>query len=213
MTLEPFPGIGLGLVVAWIVIVAVPRGVIQYRRTGAPAMRATDPRGTPQWWSRVVSSIGLLLAVAASVAEILGMPSIAILDQPVLTVLGFVLYATGIAVTLVSQAAMGNAWRGDVDADFRADLVTGGPFRIVRNPILAGTAITATGLMLVVPNVLSLAMLACVLLSIQIQVRLVEEPYLLRVHGDAYRRYAARTGRFVPGLGRLRPVRDATPAR
>jgi protein-S-isoprenylcysteine O-methyltransferase Ste14 len=56
-------------------------------------------------------------------------------------------------------------------------------------------------------------MLACVLLSIQIQVRLVEEPYLLRVHGDAYRRYAARTGRFVPGLGRLRPVRDATPAR
>jgi protein-S-isoprenylcysteine O-methyltransferase Ste14 len=25
----------------------------------------------------------------------------------------------------------------------------------------------------------------------------------MRVHGDAYRTYAARTGRFVPGVGRL----------
>jgi protein-S-isoprenylcysteine O-methyltransferase Ste14 len=43
----------------------------------------------------------------------------------------------------------------------------------------------------------------CFAISIQIQVRLVEEPSLLRVHGEDYRRYAARTGRFVPGIGRL----------
>jgi protein-S-isoprenylcysteine O-methyltransferase Ste14 len=47
-------------------------------------------------------------------------------------------------------------------------------------------------------------MLIAVAASVQVQVRLVEEPYLLRVHGDAYRAYAARTGRFVPGVGRLR---------
>ena len=33
---------------------------------------------------------------------------------------------------------------------------------------------------------------------------LVEEPYLLRMHGAAYRGYAEGTGRFVPGIGRLR---------
>jgi protein-S-isoprenylcysteine O-methyltransferase Ste14 len=46
--------------------------------------------------------------------------------------------------------------------------------------------------------------------STEAQVRLVEEPYLLGVHGDAYRAYAARVGRFSPGLGhRLRdPGRD-----
>ena len=41
------------------------------------------------------------------------------------------------------------------------------------------------------------------MIALEIQVRLVEEPYLLRQHGDAYRNYAARVGRFVPGLGRL----------
>jgi protein-S-isoprenylcysteine O-methyltransferase Ste14 len=34
-------------------------------------------------------------------------------------------------------------------------------------------------------------------------VRLVEEPYLERVHGEAYRAYAERTGRFVPRIGRV----------
>lgn len=58
------------------------------------------------------------------------------------------------------------------------------------------------GLALLVPNVLALAMLVAFLASLQIQVRLVEEPYLRRVHGDAYQRYAARTGRFLPGIGR-----------
>ena len=45
--------------------------------------------------------------------------------------------------------------------------------------------------------------------GIQLQVRLVEEPYLSRVHGVRYQAYAARAGRFLPGLGRLthRPAR------
>lgn len=42
------------------------------------------------------------------------------------------------------------------------------------------------------------------LLAIEIQVRWAEEPYLQRVHGSEWREYAARTGRFVPGLGRVR---------
>ena len=34
-------------------------------------------------------------------------------------------------------------------------------------------------------------------------VRGVEEPYLLGTHDGTYRTYAARVGRFVPGLGRI----------
>jgi protein-S-isoprenylcysteine O-methyltransferase Ste14 len=37
----------------------------------------------------------------------------------------------------------------------------------------------------------------------QVQVRLDEEPYLLRSHGRAYQVYAATTGRFLPCVGWL----------
>lgn len=71
------------------------------------------------------------------------------------------------------------------------------------NPVLTCTAVTALGLALVVPNVLAVLMLAGFVVAWEIQVRLVEEPYLARIHGDDYKRYAARTGRFLPGIGRL----------
>ena len=119
-------------------------------------------------------------------------------------ILGVVLVVVGIVLTLSAQVTMGASWRGDVDPDARTELVTTGPFAVVRNPIFTGTAMTAIGLALMVPNVFAVAMLVAFATAWEIQVRLVEEPYLLRVHGDAYRRYAARTGRFVPWVGRLR---------
>ena len=59
------------------------------------------------------------------------------------------------------------------------------------------------GLALAAPNVLSVLALVALLIALELQVRLVEEPYLTRVHGTSYRDYASRTGRFVPGWGRL----------
>ena len=57
--------------------------------------------------------------------------------------------------------------------------------------------------MLLAPNLLAVVSFVALLIALEIQVRAVEEPYLLRTHGDAYRRYAAATGRFLPGIGRL----------
>jgi protein-S-isoprenylcysteine O-methyltransferase Ste14 len=124
-------------------------------------------------------------------------------DQAVAHVVGVALVVSGIALTLVAQVAMGASWRPDVDDDARTALVTTGPYRVVRNPIFCGTAATVIGLALMVPNVLAAAMLVAFVTALQVQVRLVEEPYLLRVHGDVYRRYAMRTGRFLPWVGRL----------
>ncbi|MGH3579571.1 MAG: hypothetical protein ACRDU0_18715, partial [Mycobacterium sp.] len=50
---------------------------------------------------------------------------------------------------------------------------------------------------------------ALVFCALEIQARWVEEPVLARVHGAAYGDYAARTGRFVPVIGRVRDVRVA----
>jgi protein-S-isoprenylcysteine O-methyltransferase Ste14 len=50
----------------------------------------------------------------------------------------------------------------------------------------------------------ALALPVATVATYQIQVRLVEEPYLERIHGEAYRTYTERTGRVVPFVGRIR---------
>ena len=62
--------------------------------------------------------------------------------------------------------------------------------------------ITAGGLAALLPNLLSVAAFASLLLAVELQVRFIEEPYLRRAHGDAYASYCRRVGRFVPGIGR-----------
>jgi protein-S-isoprenylcysteine O-methyltransferase Ste14 len=198
--------LALVLTAAWLLLVAGLRTLIQIRRTGAPAPpRFRDRPGAPQWWARLLSTLGFAGAVAAPLAELAGLDPISILNRTPVRVGGVVLVVLGIAATLVAQLAMGGSWRPDVDPDARTALVTGGPFRLVRNPIFTATAATAAGLALLVPNLLAAAMLVVFVTALQIQVRLVEEPYLHRVHGTAYAQYAARTGRFLPWIGRHHP--------
>jgi protein-S-isoprenylcysteine O-methyltransferase Ste14 len=197
--------LALILTVGWIVIVAGLRGMIQVRRTGGIGLYRGDRPGSPQWWSRRISSVGAALAVGAPLAELGGLAPIPPLDAPALRIAGLGPFLLGVAGTVIAQMAMGESWRGDVDPDARTPLVTTGPFRLVRNPILTATAVTLTGLAMMVPNVIALVMLVLSVAAMQLQVRLVEEPYLRRVHGDAYQAYATRTGRFLPGIGRLGP--------
>jgi protein-S-isoprenylcysteine O-methyltransferase Ste14 len=57
------------------------------------------------------------------------------------------------------------------------------------------------GSALVTPNVLAIIGFALLVATIELQVRVVEEPYLLTVHGDTYRGYLTHVGRFAPGVG------------
>jgi protein-S-isoprenylcysteine O-methyltransferase Ste14 len=199
--------LALGLLVLWLMIVAGVRGYLQVRQTGEVGLAFRDATGSAQWWSRVVSSVGVVFAFAAPIGELGGLPALSWLDTGIVDAIGVAVVFAGIGATVAAQWAMGGSWRGDVDPDVRTPLVTTGPFRLVRNPILTATVVTAVGIALIVPNILAAVMLALFVLSLQIQVRLVEEPYLLRVHGDAYRRYGQATGRFVPWLGRFRRQR------
>lgn len=54
------------------------------------------------------------------------------------------------------------------------------------------------------PNVVAVVAVVLLFAALQIQTRLVEDPYLSQVHGSAYREYAARVGRFLPLVGGLR---------
>lgn len=176
---------------------------LHLRAGGNGPVRFADRPGTPQWWGRVIGTLGFLLLLLAPIAELAGLPPVVVLAQPV-RLAGLVVALAGVAGILVGQAAMGSSWRGDVDPEARTALVTSGPFRWVRNPIFTASSVASLGVRIMVPNVVALGMLIAIIAAYQIQVRLAEEPFLERVHGEAYRAYAARTGRFVPWLGRAR---------
>lgn len=121
---------------------------------------------------------------------------------------GWCMVAAGFVVVVLAQTQMGIAWRLGIDAEPTA-LVTRGLFAIVRNPIYAGVMLILGGLLLVSPAWVLIAIIAPAVLLINVQVRR-EEHHLRRLHGRAFDAWAARTGRFVPGLGRARTATRST---
>ena len=183
----------------------------QWRRTGDSGLRLQAQPGTIQWWSKLAFIAGLAAGLAAPIAGLAGADPIAGLDNAYIHVLGVIAAVVGIAATLGAQWQMGASWRIGVDPSERTGLVSHGVFATVRNPIFTAMTITAFGLSAMVGNVIAVIGFAALVGALQVQVRLVEEPYLRASHGQAYDSYAAHAGRFVPGIGRLKP-RIATDA-
>ncbi len=121
-----------------------------------------------------------------------------------LAIVGLVVAIAGFVGVFAAQTGMGTSWRIGVEETARTDLVVDGLFAVVRNPIFTAMVTVQAGLTLMVPTWLSGAAVACLIVAVELQVRLIEEPYLLQIHGTAYRDYATATGRFLPGIGRLR---------
>ncbi|MFC7842763.1 methyltransferase family protein [Streptomyces sp. NPDC057382] len=188
----------------WLLSAFGARAVIQRRRTGDSGFRGlSGTPGSASWWAGVLFVVALLGAVAAPAATLGGLP-VLISDAPALHGAGTAIAMLGIGATLIAQRAMGASWRVGVDPAERTALVRKGLFTYVRNPIFTAMAITGLGLTLMVPNVLALAALVALIIAVELQVRVVEEPYLKTVHAPDYLDYAATAGRFVPGVGRMR---------
>lgn len=197
--------LALALYFVYLLLAFGVRMLIQLRRTGSTGFHGVGGRpGSPEWIAGVGFTVALLVGAAAPVLALLDVVEpIAALDVAAVHIAGFVLAVAGIGATFYAQVAMGSSWRIGVDPVERTELVTSGPFSLVRNPIFSAMLPTALGLTMLVPSWVSLLGLAGLVLALELQVRVVEEPHLLRAHGGAYAGYAARVGRFVPGVGRL----------
>lgn len=201
------PRLAFALFVLWFVSLFGLRSVVQWRRTGSTGWRGFRGRvGSLPWLAGTSVSLGVLLALLAPLGALSGWPGGAVVfSEPAIHLFGAGLAVAGTVGALASQLAMGDSWRVGVDASETTELVTGGLFSWVRNPVFSFMGISLVGLALMVPN--ALAGLACLLtaVGIQVQVRVVEEPYLERTHGEAYARYRRSVGRFLPRPGRPLP--------
>ncbi|RYZ39361.1 MAG: isoprenylcysteine carboxylmethyltransferase family protein [Myxococcaceae bacterium] len=173
------------------------------RRTGRPALvlhRSGPPLqrvigvGMALFMSAIVLWSGAHLALGEQALGLWRVPAL-------LRWSGWALVAMGFVFTVRAQFEMGTSWRIGIDSD-RTELVTQGLFGFVRNPIFSGMLTVVTGVVLATPSAWTVMGWLDYVLLVSLQVRL-EEDHLLRLHGQAYARYAERVGRFLPGVGRL----------
>jgi protein-S-isoprenylcysteine O-methyltransferase Ste14 len=182
------------------------RSWLQYRRTGSTGFRGTSGRiGSTEWTAGVGFVVALMVAVSAAILQRANViQPIRILTAVWIQVTGIAVAVIGIAATVYAQLEMGDSWRIGVDEQETTTLVHTGVFGRVRNPIYTAMFAFDLGVALVTPNLVACAGFILLVATIELQVRRVEEPHLLRTHGDAYRAYTARVGRFIPGVGLIR---------
>lgn len=199
-------GIALATMVAFLVVAFGLRAVLHRRRTGTTGFHGVSGRpGSAEWWGGISFVLALVLGLVAPAAQLSGaVAPLAWLSSPVVTIAGGALALAGVVLTLAAQHAMGSSWRIGVAAGEATELVTSGPFTLVRNPVFTAMITAAAGLVLLAPNFVALVGLVLLVLAVQLQVRLVEEPHLRATQGQGYLAYAERVGRFLPGVGRLR---------
>ena len=195
------PCLALALLVIFYAVAFGLRTWQHLRATGSTGFRGLSGRpGSLEWLGGALFGAGIVLSLAAALGEAAGWliplwePGVATVVLGTMTTLG------GIAATYLAQLSMGDAWRIGVREEERTRFVTEGPFAVVRNPIFSCMLVAAAGIVVLLPNSLSIASLVCLLSAVELQVRFVEEPYLLRAHGQRYRDYMSRVGRFVPWL-------------
>lgn len=192
--------LALSLAVLYAVALFGVGEVAQRRRTGVAGwVRSAN---SPEHVANILVFAAWLLAmlgpalVLAGVAEPWFSGSAAVAA-------GIVVSCASLAGAVLAQQTMGSAWRAGIDPAHPSGLVTRGVFALVRNPVYTTMIGLAIGVWLLAPTAAgALAVVVCVA-GLEIQTRAVEEPYLRQLHGEAYARYAAETGRFLPAIGRL----------
>jgi protein-S-isoprenylcysteine O-methyltransferase Ste14 len=115
---------------------------------------------------------------------------------------GALLMAAGVILLVTGQLHLGASWRIGIEAGAKPGLVTDGLYRHSRNPIFLALLMFVAGYALMLPTILSFVLLIGMYIGIRQQVA-AEEAYLSETYGEAYRDYAGRVGRFVPGIGKL----------
>ena len=196
---DPHAALPLALLLGVAALVAL-RGAAVARRTGRSVLTFGDGDVAHDFLGRVFRGVAALLTATFVVR--LALPGfdpltgpIDWLATPLVAWTGIGLLGLGAAIVATAQWRMGSSWRIGLAQETTA-LVTGGWFRISRNPVFLGFLIVLAGAGLTAPSALTAVAFAAGWLAMSVQARL-EEADLEQRHGLAYARYRARVRRWL----------------
>jgi protein-S-isoprenylcysteine O-methyltransferase Ste14 len=198
--------VALALLAAFGLLGFIWRAWLQHRRTGSTGFRGISGRiGSVERVAGLGFVMALVVAVVGPLLQLSGVITpLHVLHADWIQIAGIALAVLGIVLTVWAQLDMGDAWRVGVDESETTALVHTGMFGRVRNPIYTAMLTFDLGIALITPNFVTITGLILAVAALELQVRRVEEPYLLGKHGEAYRGYTTSVGRFIPGVGLLR---------
>lgn len=189
------------LVCSYWAIVLLKLAVVRWRqhKTGALVPRlSTERRIWPLWIAAIVAWHALPLFATIHWGTWYGLPNWALSRGVVPVRWGAALVGLGCFVATVHcWIVMGRNWSVAVLPGQTKQLVTNGPFALVRHPIYALSILLMVCSVVAVPNLL-LAVAAAVHITLMRRKAQIEEQFLAGEFGDTWQVYAARTGRFLP---------------
>jgi protein-S-isoprenylcysteine O-methyltransferase Ste14 len=147
-------------------------------------------------WSRELP-IRALVVVVVIVLVRLGLFRHPGVDSDALrAAIGLVLFGVGVSFAVWARVQIGRNWGTPMSQKFEPELVTGGPYRLVRHPIYSGILFAGIG------TAVALGWVWLVAVALAggyfVYSALVEERYLSVQLPDAYPVYTRATKMFVP---------------
>jgi len=118
--------------------------------------------------------------------------------EEAILVIGWMLVSAGIVVRLWAALCLAG--------HKNEQLITQGPYRLVRNPLYAGNLISVTGLAILSESVVAGLIIFSGMLLIYYATIRYEERKLFRIFGPDYRSYQERVLRLLPRLGNIRQL-------
>lgn len=112
---------------------------------------------------------------------------------------GAALTLVGLLFTVWARVYLGRNWSGVVTLKADHELITGGPYALVRHPIYTGLLLAFIGTALAIGEWRGVLSVALALVAIVHRI-FVEESFMRQQFGAAYDHYALRVRALVPGV-------------
>jgi protein-S-isoprenylcysteine O-methyltransferase Ste14 len=176
-------------------VVSVAMVVAAFFAGGNISSGEREDRGN-RWVLAAFGIIGLLGAWLPAYSD---RKNFWIVDGDAVRWLGVALYAVGGALRLWPVYVLGNRFSGLVAIQPGHTLVTGGIYRVIRNPSYLGLLLNSLGWALAFRS--WIGVILTVVTLVPLVARMNSEERLLRSQfGEEYDAYRARTSRLIPGV-------------
>jgi len=177
------------------------RNFVVAKKTGVNAFKLNQKTGAESitgWYFKFLPFVSILVFIlytfVPNVYQSIG--PINLMNHTAIQWIGISVMVVSLVWVLTAQSQMGASWRIGIDHEAKTEFVQKGLFKYSRNPIFVGVIFISLGFFLLLPNPLTLTILALDIALIQIQVSM-EEEHLGKQHGKSYSEYCQHVRRWL----------------